>query len=79
MVTYERGVEDLTESCGTGPAAGAIVSGSNTRHGKPDKSGQLGGENKVFVELKDDLSKRKISIQGRAVYVAKDYMPQEVY
>ena len=77
LVTYERGVEDLTESCGTGSAAGAIVSTVLRGMESPIRVTNLGGENKVFVELKDDLSECKISIQGRAVYVAKGIICQE--
>jgi hypothetical protein len=43
----------------------------------PIRVTNLGGENKIFVELKDDLSECELSIQGKAEYVAKGIICQE--
>jgi diaminopimelate epimerase len=71
VLTYERGVEDETLSCGTGATACALVHGMS--------AGSI-GENEVFVEVKGgellvafekktDGSFRKVTLTGPAEFV----------
>lgn len=77
LITYERGVEDLTKSCGTGSASGVIVSRVIHDMDNPVIVRNLGGENRIFVDLKEDLSEGELCIQGRAVYVAQGAIHRE--
>ncbi|MCD8162569.1 MAG: diaminopimelate epimerase [Synergistaceae bacterium] len=76
IMTYERGVEDMTLSCGTGSVASAIVSWLSGRTGPDVRVKNPGGVNGVSLlrsENVDILPK----LEGRAVAVAEISIMQE--
>lgn len=80
-VTYERGVEDLTDSCGTGSTASAIawvLRNDQTPSGISVEVRNPGGVN--FVSLRFDASRTsvKASLKGRTVMVAEGRLFDEI-
>lgn len=70
IMTYERGVEDVTLSCGTGSVASSIVSWFSNRTGPYVLVKNPGGVNKVSISQSENgniLTK----LQGRALFVAE--------
>ena len=57
-VTYERGVEDLTDSCGTGCTAVALASSLLFGMGSPIEVHNPGGTNRISFERTDEQSFR---------------------
>lgn len=58
LITYERGVEDVTYSCGTGTVAAAIASSIKTNILSPIEAYTKGGQLKVsFEHIKDNIYK----------------------
>lgn len=55
-VTYERGVEDLTDSCGTGCVAASLSACVSLGMGSPVEVHNPGGTNRVSFERLDELS-----------------------
>lgn len=79
VVTYERGVEDITESCGTGSCASAIVSTILHDMKTPVLVKNLGGDNKVFLETCRQGKSFKVHLQGKAEYCAEINMFEKEY
>jgi len=71
VVTYERGVEDITESCGTGSCASAIVATILYGMKAPVLVKNLGGDNKVFLEACRHGKALRVFLQGRVEYCAE--------
>jgi diaminopimelate epimerase len=70
-ITYERGVEDITRSCGTGAVASAIVA---YRTGKCDSEVEvdsLGGRNHVSLVLGEKGRRVFPFLAGSTVFVAR--------
>lgn len=76
-VTYERGVEDLTESCGTGSTASAIVACYLFGVKSPVKVNNPGGMNEVFVDLDADGQFCSAGLKGRTEIVANGAIAKE--
>jgi diaminopimelate epimerase len=70
-VTYERGVEDLTESCGTGCVAGAIACAVTQGMESPIFVHNPGGTNEVGLVFSDDNERCRATLTGRTVVVAR--------
>lgn len=67
--TYERGVEDETQACGTGAVASAIVSTMKGQTSSPVEVETWGGERlKVYFDL-DGNRLSQVFLEGRAVLV----------
>lgn len=70
LQTYERGVNDLTLSCGTGSAAGAVAAWLEGGVSPPVEVHNPGGVNTVLVE-EEDPGKVRLFLKGLAVLVAE--------
>lgn len=70
-ITYERGVEDITESCGTGSCASTIVSTIHYKMKSPVLVKNMGGDNKVWFEFNESTKLFKIYLQGKVDYCAE--------
>ena len=76
IMTYERGVEDMTLSCGTGSVASAIVSWLSGRTGPDVRVKNPGGVNGVSL-LRSENGDILPKLEGRAVAVAEiSIMPE---
>ncbi|MCD7876926.1 MAG: diaminopimelate epimerase [Cloacibacillus porcorum] len=76
IMTYERGVEDMTLSCGTGSVASAIVSWLSGRTGPDVRVKNPGGVNGVSL-LRSENGDIQPKLEGRAVAVAEiSIMPE---
>lgn len=64
-ITYERGVEELTESCGTGCVATAIAMALMRGEPSPMKIRNSGGVNEVFLDFSEDKKSCGIILKGR--------------
>ena len=76
IMTYERGVEDMTLSCGTGSVASTIVSWLSGRTGPDVRVKNPGGVNGVSL-LRSENGDILPKLEGRAVAVAEiSIMPE---
>jgi len=80
-VTYERGVEDLTDSCGTGSTASAVC--RILRNARPPLSVTVldvinpGGVNTVTLSFGPGGMTVEASLKGRTVIVAEGFLTEE--
>jgi len=70
LQTYERGVNDLTLSCGTGSAAGAVAAWLEGGVSPPVEVRNPGGVNTVLIE-EEGPGRVRLFLKGQAVLVAE--------
>lgn len=70
VVTYERGVEDLTESCGTGSVASAITAARLRGLSGPFEVQNPGGINRVLLDFSQDGTSVSAKLSGKTTLVA---------
>lgn len=78
-VTYERGVEDLTESCGTGSVAAALAGILVRGCYSPVKVINPGGVNEVRIEFKEDRTRCRAYLKGKTALVASGEILEEAW
>lgn len=66
VITYERGVEDITDSCGTGSCASAVVSSIRYQMTSSIEAINIGGINNVYFTF--DSDKVMIDLEGVVFY-----------
>ncbi|MDI3535416.1 MAG: diaminopimelate epimerase [Thermosediminibacterales bacterium] len=78
VTTYERGVEQITMSCGTGSTASAIVSALNSFVSSPVTVVTLGGRLRVtFKRSKNRFY--SIELLGKTALIASGFLYPEAY
>jgi len=70
VTTYERGVEDLTDSCGTGSTMSAIASAKRWGLVSPVRVINPGGVNIVHLEWKENGTACEVRLEGKTALVA---------
>ena len=78
-VTYERGVEDLTDSCGTGCVAVAIAAALVWGMGSPVRVANPGGVNTVRLEFASGNGSVHAWLRGRTALVASGALLEEAW
>lgn len=66
VITYERGVEDITDSCGTGSCASAVLSSKRYEMESPIDVQNIGGINRVYFTEKDNSV--EVLLEGKVSY-----------
>ncbi|MFA0888314.1 MAG: diaminopimelate epimerase [Synergistales bacterium] len=77
VTTYERGVEDLTDSCGTGSTMCAIAAAKRWGLGSPVRAINPGGVNIVHMNWKEDGTACEVRLEGRTALVAQGTILEE--
>lgn len=78
-VTYERGVEDLTDSCGTGCVAVAVAGVLVWSLCAPIRVVNPGGTNTVRLEFASDNASARAWLRGRTALVASGTLFEEAW
>ena len=78
-VTYERGVEDLTDSCGTGCVAVAVAAVLVWGLCAPIRVVNPGGTNTVRLEFASDKGAARAWLRGRTALVASGTLFEEAW
>lgn len=66
VITYERGVEDITDSCGTGSCASAVLASKRYDMKSPVDAINIGGTNTVYFHMEG--AKVTIDLEGIVQY-----------
>ncbi|GAB6106427.1 diaminopimelate epimerase [Fusibacter bizertensis] len=66
VITYERGVEDITDSCGTGSCASAVLSSKRYEMKSPIEVQNIGGINRVYFTENDHSV--EVLLEGKVFY-----------
>jgi diaminopimelate epimerase len=77
VTTYERGVEDLTDSCGTGSTMSAIAAAKRWGLSSPVRVLNPGGVNTVYLEWEEDGRSCRVRLEGRTAMVARGTVLEE--
>lgn len=78
IVTYERGVEDLTLACGTGSTASALTACIKKGHISPVEVVTRGGLLRVYFNKTGSMF-TDIYLEGEARFVAQGYILKEAW
>lgn len=77
VTTYERGVEDLTDSCGTGSTMSAIAAVKRWGLASPVRVINPGGVNVIHMKWDEDGSACEACLEGRTALVAQGTVLEE--
>lgn len=66
VITYERGVEDITDSCGTGSCASAVLASKRYKMNSPVDVKNIGGINRVYFIEEDQQV--EVFLEGKVYY-----------
>ncbi len=77
VTTYERGVEDLTDSCGTGSTMSAIAAAKRWGLSSPVRVLNPGGVNTVHLAWEEDGRSCRARLEGRTAMVARGTVLEE--
>lgn len=69
VTTYERGVEAITDSCGTGSCASVVIASTQYDLNSPTEAINPGGINRVYFEKTGH--RVQISLEGMVYYAGK--------
>ena len=71
VTTYERGVDDFTDSCGTGSCASAVITALKFGIQSPVTVQNPGGINKVSFKFGQNNEECMVELEGKAVCSAE--------
>lgn len=77
VITYERGVEAITDSCGTGSGASALLASERYGLDSPVEVHNIGGINTVYFDKKDFFA--SVALEGSVHYAGDIQCPSFVF
>lgn len=77
VITYERGVEAITDSCGTGSCASALLASERYGLNSPVEVHNIGGINTVYFEKNDFFA--SVALEGSVHYCGDIQCPSFLF